>query len=567
MPTPFAGKVFTFPQPDGTTLQVKGWGNQYQAVFEPLTGAPQAAALAGAVTPALARTSTLVRGGSRWETRRNEAQAKLRSVTAAAPALAPPRRGTVGDFVGLCLLIQFPDVPGTISQGAVADFCNKPGYTGFGNNGSVYDYFLDVSGGKLRYTNMVAPYYTARNKRAYYTDAGVAQPLRARELVEEALAHLRASGFDFSALSADADGYVYATNVFYAGARVNAWAEGLWPHSHYLAAPARLPSGAHVYDYQVTDMGEALSLGTFCHENGHMICDFPDLYDYGNQSAGVGAFCLMCTGANIDEKNPTDINAYLKYRAGWATSVTAMRAGLRATAETQKNAFFIHRKNDTEYFIVENRQKLRRDLALPGDGLAIWHIDELGDNQNEHMTAAMHYECSIMQADGRNDLEQDFRGQGDRNDLFWAGGNEHFGDATRPHSKWWDGTPSGLDLSAISASGPVMHFDCMAPALAASVMPADPDERAAWVNTQVKEAIRSLCAPGTVVMRATLLGAAGLAHSTDKRMQYYTPIRNRLGERGGRIPTLSPESFTAASLKTVGHVCDLVNAALVEGTH
>jgi hypothetical protein len=31
----------------------------------------------------------------------------------------------------------------------VDDFCNKPGYTGFGNNGSVYDYFLEISGGAL----------------------------------------------------------------------------------------------------------------------------------------------------------------------------------------------------------------------------------------------------------------------------------------------------------------------------------------------------------------------------------------------------------------------------------
>ena len=32
-------------------------------------------------------------------------------------------------------------------------------------------------------------------------------------------------------------------------------------------------------DYQMTDMTDELSLGTFCHENGHLIGDFPDLYD------------------------------------------------------------------------------------------------------------------------------------------------------------------------------------------------------------------------------------------------------------------------------------------------
>jgi hypothetical protein len=49
----------------------------------------------------------------------------------------------------------------------VDDFCNKPGYTGFGNNGSVYDYFLEISGGRLRYKNLVTPYYTAQHPRSY----------------------------------------------------------------------------------------------------------------------------------------------------------------------------------------------------------------------------------------------------------------------------------------------------------------------------------------------------------------------------------------------------------------
>jgi len=43
-------------------------------------------------------------------------------------------------------------------------------------------------------------------------------------------------------------------------------------------------------------MDRELTLATFCHENGHLVCDFPDLYDYGPESRGVGNFCLMCRG-------------------------------------------------------------------------------------------------------------------------------------------------------------------------------------------------------------------------------------------------------------------------------
>ncbi len=38
MATRFDGKVFTFTQPDGTPIQVRGFGDQNYAVFETLDG-------------------------------------------------------------------------------------------------------------------------------------------------------------------------------------------------------------------------------------------------------------------------------------------------------------------------------------------------------------------------------------------------------------------------------------------------------------------------------------------------------------------------------------------------
>src|SRR5262249_5081426 len=205
-------------------------------------------------------------------------------------------------------------------------------------------------------------------------------------------------------------------------------------HSFHLQTPYALAPGKKAFDYQITDMTAELSLGTFCHENGHMICDFPDLYDYGYESAGVGAFCLMCAGPNVDEKNPPHVGAYLKYKAGWAQAATKTTAGLAGTAVAGSNKFFIHRKGPTEYYLIENRLQRGRDKALPGSGLAIWRIDELGDNQNEQMTPAQHYECSLVQADGRNDLENDPRNVGDATDLFAKGVNDHFALGTNTNS-------------------------------------------------------------------------------------------------------------------------------------
>jgi M6 family metalloprotease-like protein len=346
-------------------------------------------------------------------------------------------------------------VPQTIARQEVIDFCNKTGYSGYGNNGSVKDYFFDNSRGKLTYTNVVTQYYKASQNRSYYTDPAIAYGTRARQLIVEALNHFKAQGFNFSQLTADGSGYIYALNVFYAGPTVNNWAEGLWPHQSSLSSAYDAGGGKKFSDYQITNMGSSLTLRTFCHENGHMICNYPDLYDYGSESKGVGNFCLMCYGGN--NLNPVQVGAYLKNEAGWSTNLTNITPGITASLNAANNDFYIHSKSATEYFIVENRQKTGRDVFLPDAGLAIWHIDETGSNNNEQMTAAQHYKCSLEQADNSFHLEHGTN-TGDANDLFGAPGVTQFNDSTGPNSKWWDGSNSDLIISEISASAAVMTF-------------------------------------------------------------------------------------------------------------
>jgi hypothetical protein len=95
--------------------------------------------------------------------------------------------------------------------------------------------------------------------------------------------------------------------------------------------------------------------------------------------------------------------------------------------------------------------------GIPDSGLAIWHIDELGNNSNEQMKLASHYECSLEQADGLFDLEQG-KPNGDDKDLFHAGWKDQFADSTIPSSKWWDGTRSGLVVYNIGPAGEQMTF-------------------------------------------------------------------------------------------------------------
>jgi M6 family metalloprotease-like protein len=500
MPTPFINEEFTFTNPDGSTIRVRGTGNQYYAVFETLDGytvvqdpatgffvyaalsadknqlVPTGARVGEAEPQSLGlqrhirirRESARQQAGQsplqegekrRWEVRREQKKARRQALRATIPMTdpesLPQATVTVGNYVGLCILVRFPDVADTISQQEVSNFCNLPGYSGFGNSGSVRDYFFDNSRGKLTYTNTVTQYYTAAHNRSYYTDPAISFGSRARELIVEALNWLKAQGFNFGQLSSDSGGFVYALNVFYAGPVVNNWSEGLWPHSWSLASPYDAGGGKKLFDYQITNIGTSLTLRTFCHENGHMICDYPDLYDYGSDSAGIGNYCLMCYGGN--NTNPVQISAYLKNESGWATKAVTITPGITASLNAANNEFYILSKSATEYYIIENRQKTGRDTFLPDAGLAVWHVDENGSNNNQQMTAGMHYECSLEQADNDFDLEKNANA-GDAEDLFSSPNNTQFSDSTSPASKWWDGSNSGLNITNISASGPTMTF-------------------------------------------------------------------------------------------------------------
>ncbi len=227
--------------------------------------------------------------------------------------IEPPCNGNVH---GICLIVDFGDEVATIPAWQIDDYCNTPGYSGYGNNGSVRDYFFDVSDGHLTYTNFVPTvYYRAQHPKSYYDDCAAPYGERAQELTIEALNALEASGFDFSDYDSNGDGLIDAINCFYAGTTGCGWATGLWPHSGSVSFSA---DGVTAYKYQITGMGSSLALYGFCHENGHMLGFWPDLYDHGHESMGVGCFCLMSRGTS--STNPQEPCAYIKEMAGWATT-------------------------------------------------------------------------------------------------------------------------------------------------------------------------------------------------------------------------------------------------------
>ena len=543
-------RTFAYTQPDGTAIELWGRGDEFHAVFETLDGYtvvfdPAARAYFYAelsadrrelrssgvavgrgaprgekhlrIDPAEARAQALerhrvwdesVQVSKRWTGVKAQARARMEAARSGV-AYTPPEQPTTGQKVGLCLLVDFSDEEATIPQATIDAMLNGDTFTEFGNVYSVKRYFEEVSDGHLTFTNVVTAYVRAPHPKSYYNDVKKEADGQGQLLLGDILAVLKARP-DYEsvilptlgALDVDGDQNVLAVSLLFAGANSGVWAYGLWEHAWALPEPVELGNGKRIYYYQLSPMGTVPVIGVFCHETAHMLCGFPDLYDYGYESVGVGYWCLMGHGSLLNP--PVEVCAYLKYKAGWASSVITLTrdAALTATVRAGENAFYLYPKNGdpaaTEYFILENRQKSGLDAGIPGSGVCIWHVDEAGDNDEEAGTPERHYECSLMQADGLRWLEL-FANYGDAGDPYYAGNPAHgytnaFSDAETPGAQWWDGSNSGANFHGFSASGPTMTFqvgssDPAAPAILFTKVASRSAIDLAWVKSAAADEV------------------------------------------------------------------------------
>ncbi len=365
------------------------------------------------------------------------------------------RRLSTGTVRGLTVLVEFQDVTSTVTQADVSEMLNGENYNKNGNFCSVREYFRLVSAGKLDYSNeVVGPFKLSQNRQYYVTHL----------LVKEALDLAVASGVNLGEFDSRGEGIVDAINFMYAGQ--TQYIGELWPHNSHQSLRY---GSVRTQLYQLTSMGRSkadLSIGTFCHENGHMLCRFPDMYDYGERegdptkSAGIGSYCLMGSGNHMNRgRTPSPVCAYLRDLAGWCDNEISLNdpGELEAVQAAYGTVMKFQTDKHNEYFIVENRSKTGLDQHLPSSGLAVYHCDYLGSNEFQEGTPSRHYQCALLQADGHLDLERNVN-QGDGSDLFSAVSGTALSHATKPSSRQWDGPDSGLTLSKIGAPGSSMGF-------------------------------------------------------------------------------------------------------------
>jgi M6 family metalloprotease-like protein len=514
---PYNGeKVYRFAQPDGTSVSARLFGDEFHAVAETMDGHtlirdPQTGFLCFAVLDP--DTGALISSGVRvpsdgsplsassdipprlrplrpWlEAERARNRERLRidtrgrplpppSVSDTPPSLlraAPPTRSKVGEYIGLCVLVELPDQAGGLSVADVESFCNGTGYGGFGNACSVREYFAIQSRGMLDYTNVVTAYVMADHDKTHYDDNSNKPwgKSTAQELVTEVLTKLRDDGFDFGQLSRDADGYIYAVNLFYAGWVESDWNRGLWPHS-WAIPEFDCGNGIKAYRYQMTDMQDELRIGTFVHENGHLLCDFPDLYAYDGNPAAIGQYCLMASGAHADGgRHPTRISGYLRLAAGWLDPVelTASSFGdYSLSIDPDTLLRYRNPERPGEYFLLEVRGDAGYEQGVaPDDGLVVYHAFESGSNTYSSLPSSFTtpYELLVLEAD-RTTEDWYLSPAPDKGDAFHAGGRDEIDDTTVPGTRFWaaDGrtSPSGFWIHSVGSAGSTMTVSVGDPA-------------------------------------------------------------------------------------------------------
>lgn len=376
--------------------------------------------------------------------------------------LLPGDALTAGDVQGLTILVDFPDTATDVTVDDVSALLNSPNFTANGNRCSVKEFFRTMSTGKLRFTNtVVGPFRMSRPRLAY----GLKQ--HRGELVPEALQAAADAGVDFSRFDSLDRGIVDSVCIMYAGQ--TEFREDLWPHNSRF--PAQI-GDVRTDFYTVTSIGDTaadLSIGTFCHESGHLLCRWPDLYDYGTveregddfTSAGMGTYCAMSAGDSLgDGFLPSAVCVYLRRLVGWTKDVDISVPGSYEAVQGEYDKALIYhnpQRKNVEYYLVENRSRLGFDSRLTSSGLAVYHCDIKGSNEFQQGNQVRHYQCALLQADGHLDLETGLN-FGDGGDLYGPTAGTALSHSSHPASLWWDGSESGLTLSQLSPPGEVITF-------------------------------------------------------------------------------------------------------------
>ncbi|MGQ9849561.1 MAG: M6 family metalloprotease domain-containing protein, partial [Aggregatilineaceae bacterium] len=383
-------------------------------------------------------------------------------------------------FRTLAILVQFTDKPAQVSAGPFDTLLFGTGPA------TVRGYYREVSYGLLDIITLNLPsavgWRTAPQTYSYYVNGQSclgSYPRNCQRLTEDVVA-LVDPVVDFSRYDNNGDGYVDTVFIIHSGTGAEASGGSgniIWSHSWWTYNEPYVDGvwvGSYTTEPEFWYSPGDMTHGVYVHELGHAF-GLPDLYDTDYSSQGVGDWSLMSGGSwnGYLGNSPAHLDAWSRVYLDF-NPVTDL-GGFSGTIvvpnveQNRDNAIYrLSSGKPNEYWLLENRQKIGSDAALPGSGLLIWHIDDnlVGSNRyecrqvNNYLCGSSHFRVALEQADSMLQLEYNVN-PGDAGDPFPGSANKTaFNFTTNPNSSsYYSSMDWGVQLSNISVSDGTITAD------------------------------------------------------------------------------------------------------------
>ena len=347
--------------------------------------------------------------------------------------------------------------------------------------------YNDMSRGNLTMTGTVAPWtrvpgadtsYEGPAGNNGFDGPGLWNLLDATLLAADA-------SIDFSQYDSDHDGYVDLVAFVQPESGGECGNNNMWSHRWVIQGAAdqagdtatvnaggfKTNDGVIISDYVLQpaldcDDRTPIPIGVFAHEFGHAL-GLPDLYDTKNSptSEGIGYWGLMGAGNWNQPVSPSEMEAWSMMQLGWRPVQTISADSLHVVMDPIETTGSIIRLNvpgTSEYFLLENRQRLGTDQYLKGTGLLIWHVDSATVANNWDVNAiqntATHKGLDLVEANGRAGLDQ-LGYRGGAGDPFPGSAGVHSWTPSTASSSNGYAMTSGISITNIVESGGQISFD------------------------------------------------------------------------------------------------------------
>ena len=283
---------------------------------------------------------------------------------------------------------------------------------------------------------------------------------------------------DFSQYDTDEDGTADMVFFLVAGHGSDVTANNrdyLWPHmNNFENSPVLDGVNFSLYacstnmtgeedEYQVT-YNNIAGIGTICHEFSHVL-GLPDFYDTDSEgSGGINrnypmTWSVMASGFRRDNgRSPAGYSLFERYALGFAQPTLIEGEGTISIPGLEKcnMGYRLNTANDGEFFIIENRQRIKWDKNLAGPGMLIFRVDssnvEVWENNlvNSNPNRS-YYELLRANSNGMSDSYNDpFPG---------VSGVTSISNTTEPNLCTWDGKMCQYAFVNITEADSIITFD------------------------------------------------------------------------------------------------------------